>query len=292
MTKTSRWLDSAVAVAIVTLVVVARSPGIIWALPANGTCGSVPCGSGFDGSWHDFVDGPAGLLGVFEVVNGIPVPVGQCTLCHTPHVALQTALLWNHHLSNNSQFTWEANATTMAGTSYATIANTWTGPTAKCLSCHDGSVNAVTINWFEGVTPPAFPNNETCTTTNGVTTCQGPQQPVNVIVGYAGSMMHSHPSAMPYPCTGTRSTYNGVTTGAAIVGTEWVGKPVLPIRLYQETNGVVSRSPSAGCVAGSAGVECTSCHDVHNRENIDVNLLRGYISGGGSNYICNECHSK
>ncbi len=291
--KWIRWIDTAVAVAIVALVVMARTPGMVWALNANGTCGNVACGSGFNGSYHDFVNGPGANSHGTVNLNGTNTTVGQCTLCHTPHKALQTALLWNHHLSNNSQFSWEANATTMAGTPYAVIANSWTGPTAKCLSCHDGSVSPSTINWFEGQTPIPGVNNEVCTTTNGVTTCTSPTGPPSyIIVGYGGSMMSTHPVAMPYPCNGSPSNYNGVTTGSQIVGAEWISSPALPIRLYQEVGGAVSRALPGSCTTGVAGIECSSCHDPHNRENIDMDLLRGYISGGGANYICNECHNK
>ncbi len=283
--KLMRWLNAIVAVAIVALALAARGPSILWA--ANGTCGNVACGSGFNGSYHDFVNGPGKSSHGTVNLNGTNTSVGQCTLCHTPHKALLTTLLWNHHLSNNTQFTWEANATTMAGTPYATIANNWAGPTSKCLSCHDGSVSPSTINWYQDQTP--IPGaGSTCTTTNGITTCGGNAY---TIVGGGGSMMSTHPVAMPYPCGGVGSTYNSVTTGQQIVSAEWVAQPSLPIRLYQETGGVVTRAASGGCATGSAGVECTSCHDVHNRENIDIDLLRGAVSGS-ANYICQECHNK
>lgn len=287
--KWIQWIDAAVAVAIVALVVVARDPS---AALATANCGNngVTCGSGFNGSYHDFVTGPGAARHGYVVINGANVTVGQCTLCHTPHKALMTALLWNHHLSNNTQFTWEANATTMAGTPYATIANNWTGPTSKCLSCHDGSVDPSTINWFEGKTPTPGPGSACTTDSNGITTCAGNAY---TIVGAYGSMSGTHPVAMPYPCGGQRSFYNGVETGTAIVSAEWVANPSTNIQLYQDTNGAVSRSPASGCVTGSAGIECTSCHDPHNGPKVmDTDLLRGMISGGGSNYICNECHTK
>ncbi len=239
-------------------------------------------------------------------INGANVAVGQCTLCHTPHSALLTQLLWNHHLSNNTNFTWDVN-NTFAGTPYATIANNWNGPTTKCLSCHDGSVSPSTINWFEGATPT--PGSPGCTSTNGTYTCS--HGPVAGLGGQMGPYTYTsggnttsgggtHPVAMPYPCKGNPNTYNGETTGGGIVGSQWIGSPILPIRLYQASSGgagggsgapAISRVPPGGCTGNNNGIECTSCHDVHNEEDIDIDLLRGYVAGGGANYICNECHN-
>ena len=291
--KWIRWIDTAVAVAIVALVVIARDPSAVF---ATGTCGgSTACGSGFNGSYHDFVTGP--LANSTVNLNGTNTTVGQCTMCHTPHQALMTTLLWNHHLSNNTQFTWDVNST-MAGTPYAIIANNWAGPTTKCLSCHDGSVARSTINWYQGQTPlPGTPRGTvTCTTTGGITSCVTNQSGE---IGNGGNMGPfngagaTHPVAMPYPCGGVASTYDGVGNGGQIVFSEWVSKPALPIRLYQQTGlNAVTRAAPGNCTPGSAGIECSSCHDVHNRENLDTDLLRGYISGSGANYLCNECHAK
>src|SRR5208282_4218259 len=174
-----------VAVAIVALVIAARGPWLganSWALNASGAnCGgNTACGAGFNGSYHDFVGGPGASSHGNVTINGSNVAVGQCTLCHTPHSALLTQLLWNHHLSNNMAFTWDVN-NTFAGTPYATIANNWNGPTTKCLSCHDGSVSPSTINWFEGATPT--PGSPSCTSNGSAYTCShGP------VAGLGGQM--------------------------------------------------------------------------------------------------------
>ena len=109
---------------VAAIAVIGLARGHAWAL------GSETPGGGITGTIHDFTAG-----GHF----GATVAVGQCTFCHTPHGALSTSLLWNHTLSGQT-YSWDTTAT-MAGTPFPTFADmTWGGPTAKCLSCHDGTV--------------------------------------------------------------------------------------------------------------------------------------------------------
>jgi len=294
-----KWIDTMVAVFVVALVVLARSPSG-WAVnttfgnftpAANATCGNVGCGSGFTGSYHDFVSGPG--AGYFAIdLNGTNTTAyGACTMCHTPHHAYQQTLLWNHHLSNNTNFGWAANATTMAGTPYATINATWAGPTAKCMSCHDGSVAVSTINWFNSQNPIAQTPDCSYNSSDNRWDLACP----SYIDFPGGVLTDTHPVAMPYPCNGVGSTYNGVTTGsngAGIVAAEWVPSPAAPIRIYKQIDANTVSWQSGTCASGAAGIECGSCHDIHNSQNLDVWLVRGYISGSSANYICKECHAK
>src|SRR5574342_770768 len=98
-------------------------------------------GTGLRGSKHDF--------------SGFGSPAsGLCTYCHTPHRAASTRLLWNHRLSPNV-FQWDVPSTT-AGTPFPTFrGDTYRGPTAKCLSCHDGSVAIGDIAWWNEGKPGA-----------------------------------------------------------------------------------------------------------------------------------------
>jgi len=290
-----RWIDTLVAVFVVALVMAARLPVSSWAwaptLNASANCGKVKCGTGFNGSYHDFVNGPgAGHYGYVLYSNGANLTVGQCTLCHTAHSALLTSLLWNHHLSNNTQFTWDINAT-MAGTPFATIANTWGGSTTKCLSCHDGSVSPSTINWYQGATPiPGTPSCVWNPVTNSWTCSHAP------VAGLGGNMADTHPVAMPYPCGQARNAYDGVTTGTGFTSGEWVSQPPAPIEIYTQTGvASVSRQPQGGCIGTLNGIECGSCHDVHNGVGgaYDMDLIRGNINNAGGGYICEgACHNK
>src|SRR6266536_1982996 len=188
-------------------------PGLAWAA------------GGITGTDHDFTQG-----GTF----GAATPIGTCTYCHTPHRALKTLLLWNHTLSTNT-FSWDVPKTT-AGTNFPTFAgNTYSGPTAKCLSCHDGSVAVGDIAWFNDASYPGGTGMQT-------TKITGSHQ----IATATGGMAGNHPVAMPYPYNNLGNTYNAVTTGAAATLSEWVADPTTNgIKLYSDASGSVVQGPVA-----------------------------------------------
>lgn len=237
--------------ALVTIVL-SMAPVLAWAAP----------GGGIAGTKHDF-----------SVKGG---GVGVCTFCHTPHRALSTPLLWNHKLSVNT-FSWDVPATT-AGTTFPTFkGDTYKGPTAKCLSCHDGSVAVGDIAWWNGGVPGA-PLDMTKHDTDVYN------------VGLNGNLAGNHPVAMPFPYNNTGSTYNGVTTGRGAVLTEWQSDPTtLNIRLFHDDG---TGNITAGPVLARTGIECSSCHDPHNKASVDTFFLRGRLSGSDTTYLCQKCHIK
>jgi len=108
-------------------------------------------------------------------------------------------------------------------------------------------------------------------------------------------MNQTHPVAMPYPVNGASNTYNFVANGPQIEPTEWVADPMATnkIKLYTDDG---AGNMTAGVTPGKSGMECSSCHDVHNGARTkDQLLLTGLMSGsirapGG--YICTQCHLK
>ena len=227
-----------------------------------------------------------GIAGTAHDFSGKPAPgqfiTGACTFCHTPHKAIKTLLLWNHTLSTNS-FSWDVPATT-GGTNFPTfVGNTYGGPTAKCLSCHDGSVAVGDIAWFgEATHVGPIDNLDPTKHLQGDT----------FNVGFGGNMAGNHPVAMPYPYGNALNTYNGVTTGASVTLGEWQGAPVSPVRVYHDTAGTIS----GGAVAGNTGIECSSCHDPHNKKAVDDLFLLGKVGmvavAGNTEYLCLKCHIK
>lgn len=245
---------------LLVLSVLALLPTLAWAGPGDGIAGTA----------HDFSN--RSVTGG----NGETFTTGECTFCHTPHKALQTLLLWNHTLSTNT-FTWDVPATT-AGTKFPSFkGDTYKGPTAKCLSCHDGSVAIGDVAWF-GEGKPAAPLD---------TTKHGSGDVFNI--GFGGNMAGNHPVAMPYPFNNAKNTYNGVTTGDPATLNEWQPTPLLPVRIFNDDG---SGNITAGAVTLKTGLECSSCHDPHNKAAVDDLFLRGKIGGNDTNYICLKCHIK
>jgi hypothetical protein len=256
--------------------------------------GSAP-GSGFAGSGHDATSRQTTSAGITS---------GACTECHTPHQAKTTNLLWNHTLSA-SNFSWAGASATTAGTTYATFnGQTYSGMSAKCLSCHDGTVATASGSWFNAT----LPATGTSFVGQGFLT-----SPWSLIGGYnlgantnvrptsgvgqngGGHMEGTHPLAMPYPYLQATNLYNNVTTGSAFIPGDWVSDPTANgIRLYQDKTGV-GADIVAGVAAGKTGMECGSCHDVHNGPRVqDEFLVTGKITGNSvaNQYICAKCHAK
>ena len=248
---------------------------ILALLPA--TARAVTGGTGLLGTAHDFT----------QANNpSTTAPVGLCTFCHTPHKALSTLLLWNHTLSTNT-FTWADATATTAGTLFPTFkGDTYTGVTAKCLSCHDGSVAIGDVVLFN----EAWKGNN-----SGVVLNRDQHNAADDVfnIGRDGKMAGNHPVAMPYPLNQSPSTYNGVTTGIRIVKAEFQDDPSLSctttacIRLFN-SDGVAAPQ------TGTAGLECSSCHDPHNKAAVDDLFLRGKLTGRekSDGYICLQCHIK
>lgn len=210
--------------------------------------------------------------------------VGLCTFCHTPHRAVSTLLLWNHVLSS-STFDWDVDSTT-GGTPFPTISGAnYNGPTAKCLSCHDGTVAIGDVYWFD----ESGPHTGAGTLNPGQHAWPDPFN-VGATDGNAGSMKGNHPVAMPYPLNQVGNTYNGSTTGLAVNTAEFVADPQPGIRLFNDDG---SGNITAGSAPGTTGIECSSCHDPHNSVAVSGDFfLRGLPSGNTADYICVKCHIK
>ena len=247
----------------------AKGPSIL-----NGMAG----GAGLLGSAHDFVSGANTSYNYSSA--------GLCTYCHTPHKAKSTLLLWNHTLSQNT-FQWDVAATT-AGTALPGFkGNGYNGPSAKCLSCHDGSVAIGDVGWFN--------DSSLATGAAALSTYKVGTNDAGLQVGAGGNLSGNHPVAVPYPLGGAAGVYNGSTTGAQLATNDFVSDPTgNNIRLYSDQGGgAITGNPKSGM----AGIECSSCHDPHNKASTDDFFLRGKMTGstagaGGTGYICLACHVK
>jgi hypothetical protein len=233
-------------------------------------------GSGILGTPHDFASGTGSPTG--------SASVGLCTFCHTPHKAGTTLLLWNHTMSSNT-FAWDVAATTAGTALPGFVGNTYKGPSAKCLSCHDGSIAVGDIGWFNQTVRKGAAN------VNGFKVGAGSNGD-SMLVGAGGDLSGTHPVAIPYPLNGAPNVYNGSTTGARLATNDFVTDPTANnMRLYSDVGGgqIVGKIQP-----GKTGIECSTCHDPHNKASRGDFFLRGSLVGStqASGYICLQCHVK
>lgn len=230
-------------------------------------------GAGLYGTAHDFTGN--------GWHNTMSTNVGLCSICHTPHSAISTSLLWNQKLTT-ATFTWGDATQTSGGTTLPSSAHL--GPSTKCLSCHDGTVavgDVALFNQLSGAIPAG-----TYVLRLGAS---------GFGVGHNGDMSGVHPIAVPYPYNNAVSTYNTITTGAAVNLSEFVANPHAPtansVKLYSDDGtGKISTGPTSS----KTGIECTSCHDPHNKQVQDDVFLRGKLAGStkADGYLCLQCHIK
>jgi hypothetical protein len=180
--------------------------------------------------------------------------VGQCTTCHMQQQSDGGTLPWNYALRPTS-YQWSDPRTT-AGTPYPMFqGDTYKGPTTKCLSCHDGLLSPID-GWYGG----------------------GTSYGAGHAVSRGGNLSETHPVALPYPVNGSPSTYNYVRSGLYLAPTEWVADPMATngIRLFNDD---AAGNIVVGVAAGRTGIECSSCHDVHNGPRAKDQMFAGRSAG-------------
>jgi len=239
-------------------------------------------GTGIFGTAHDFVSGTTGSF--YDPAAGGPPPTtagGLCTYCHTPHKASSTLLLWNHKYSS-STFQWDV-ASTTAGTALPSFSgSSYGGPSAKCLSCHDGTVAIGDVNWF-GEAKQVLDTTKMDDTIFLIT---------NSVTAGVGDLKGNHPVAIPYPLNGAPNVYNNIVTGANLATNDFDADPTANnMRLYSDVGGGII---TGKVTPGKTGIECSTCHDPHNKAATEDLFLRGKLVGAtkASGYICLQCHVK
>jgi len=256
-------------------------------------------GTGMLGGRHDFASSQSKFL-YKQVYGGANTAdkVGLCSFCHTPHSAASTALLWNRGAPTQG-YTWQDAPKTTGGTTLS-IAQTYVGPSAKCLACHDGSVAVGDVGNYMGQSRAEVGTNHTLNSYKvGDRAAEGvgdTAPKVTKKVGAGGNMAGTHPVGVPYPFGQATSNYNGIDTGLEVVLTDYVAAPTASaagtagVKLYNDTGTAIV----AGAVDAKTGIECSSCHDVHNKQSVDDDMLRGrsYGSSKADGYLCLQCHAK
>jgi len=177
-----------------------------------------------------------------------------CKFCHAAHQANTQTLLWNH--TNSALTGFPTGAATVGGTNLQTAIAAGS-PSRACLACHDGVVALGSLTQQGGIVIAGL----------------------GAAIGVAGrvNLTGDHPINVPMPVAGG-ATYAGTTQGANVVVADF-------------------KTVAAATTAGirffgtpANGVECGSCHDVHN----GVPAANGFflrVAQTGS-AICIACHTK
>jgi hypothetical protein len=228
--------------------------------------------------------GPHDLSAGSAVRNANATINGQtCVFCHVPHGGSTNQPLWNR--SNPTGATYQPYTSSTSKT-VATGASIAAGISGACLSCHDGTIGMDVVTNVNGVAFGAAPTGGTvafirqatakATYANGTGT--GTSNVMSGGLPFIGSdLRNDHPVAVTYQTalTADPSHYTAITTSGA--------------RIY--INGAAGQLPLYGAAAGTATVECASCHDAHNNSLNGTNggFLR--VANTGSQ-MCKTCHNK
>lgn len=178
-----------------------------------------------------------------------------CKFCHAAHQASTQTLLWNHASGLVNGF--PAGAQTIGGTALQNALPA-ASPSRACLSCHDGTVALGAL------------------TQQGGLVVAGLAAPIiaNATVNLGGD----HPISVPMPVVAGGAAYAGTTQGANVNAADFAtpaAATAAGVRLFTANN----------------GVECGSCHDVHNGAVAAANGFFLRVSPNGSQ-ICLACHVK
>ncbi|MBI5509868.1 MAG: cytochrome c3 family protein [Deltaproteobacteria bacterium] len=195
-----------------------------------------------------------------------------CVYCHVPHGAQNAEALWSRPLDTSTTITW-GRSLTIRGTSLVDGAPS--NATARCLSCHDGTVALGDLTGSVGVSV-AMSDPQGHLTGDMLDTSAGGKYIPRTNFG------RNHPVGIPYA---GEAGYLGHNSGVAAVTTEGY---------YNHVGGVITngagdriRLSEDPNTAGVYGLECATCHDPHS----DVAPKFLPFDNAGS-AVCLTCHNK
>lgn len=193
-----------------------------------------------------------------------------CRVCHVPHDHGEVrygnlGILWNHEVTTKASWQMYGSDPTMISFIDGTIEAEPTGTSKLCLGCHDG---VTAVNQYDG----ALPTDAGYGNGGGARTMED----INlgfVIGNTAASLTNNHPISI---------TYANATD----------------LQLKDPSAATMSNGDSVASLLDNGRVECSTCHDVHDREAVaGTHLLRESIkgadvTGAGASDLCLVCHDK
>ncbi len=234
-------------------------------------------GDGIVNSPHDFtdnvVDGTAGPPNIENDDANVNAWNNKrkeiCRTCHVPHDhgAVRygnQGILWNHEVTTKASWQMYASDPTMIDYIDGTIESEPVGTSKLCLGCHDG---VTAINQYDGKTPGDTGYG------GGTTYLMGDYAGGFVIGNTGGSMTNNHPISISYDHLADQ-------------------------RLHDPASAVMSNGDTVSSLLVNGRVECSTCHDVHDRESVpSTHLLRAStkgadVTGVGASDLCFVCHDQ
>lgn len=207
-----------------------------------------------------------------------------CAFCHTPHHALTSDTagdympLWSHTLTTSSYVPY-ASATIDATITAGTMME---GPSKLCMSCHDG---AIAVDTHYSVTGTVVLNDKDDWGQAGI--------------AQTSSLSNDHPIGFVFDATDGGVAAGPTTGNPSSVAPSEIGQDKW-IRNKEATYlGNIALKIRDRLYVGSEGkpiMTCATCHDVHNKKNVDgtgvgiVNYL--LLSPNTDSQICLTCHIK
>lgn len=260
----------------------------LWLLGARQTQATQYSTPGIRGTAHDF----AYQFGCYDSTLGAIRPnctpwrnaLGEvedeiCIYCHTPHHANPDpggAPLWNRALTNTFYDTYVS----PTGTMQATVGQP-NGISKLCLSCHDGTT---AIDAYGNNLPGAAHTLHDLSPESGI---HFSDTGANLDTNLA----NDHPISFVYD-----SSLSVADTGLFDPIIKFSGIGDVPANPGLDPSITVVSIPGSGSTNTIAAdmldvnsqVQCTSCHDVHNKYGWDALLVK---NNTGSN-LCLTCHNK
>lgn len=246
-------------------------------------------GEGISKSRHD--------INEFAKSGGVPNVTGDsqervCAFCHTPHHAYTMDMqgaeaadylpLWSHELTGKTYTGYASDSL------QAVIGDPLVGPSRLCMSCHDGVIAVDTHYLNLGAPSPkdAQLYGDDFNAANPA---------LSGAVGKGSSLAGDHPIGFDYIAAQAEDARvgGGLAPGIRIADSKFLADG-------KETS-ITIRSVLFGPGEDKTIMTCSTCHEVHNKDNVLQKTAAG-VEMSGINYflygsqsgsqICLSCHDK
>ncbi len=214
----------------------------------------------FAGSGHDFSDGVIHYQAddpLYDSGEGTAWNAGgedMCTVCHNAHTPGIGTPLWFHKMSSATYTVYDSPTFDGSVANGGDISSP-DGSSVLCLSCHDGTVGVNQYGWasFFAADDPTY-------------TVPHPT---------GADLSADHPISFTYD--GTLATADG-----------FLADPDVESVTLTAFNTTTQTGSLTDVILFDGKMQCASCHDVHNKYNIEHGLN---ITKTGD-LICTTCHKK